>query len=71
MSLYECSRCGAVENTALTSFWVRQHEKQPQLCSECETGKWHGRWPKESVAEYEAREGVGTVKYRVRKDGSP
>lgn len=42
MSLYQCERCGAKENTALGSFW-NQEEK---LCSECATGTWHGKFPK-------------------------
>lgn len=43
MPLFKCSKCGAVENTALGSFWTNQNEP---LCSECETGKWHGRFSK-------------------------
>lgn len=42
MSLYQCESCGACENTALGSYW----DKERKLCSECATGKWHGRFPK-------------------------
>lgn len=42
MSIYQCEKCGARENTALGSYWG-----QPiKLCSECATGKWHGQFRK-------------------------
>lgn len=47
MSLFVCSQCGVVENTALGDFWAAQLEKRPRRCSECAFGKWHGRFPKE------------------------
>ena len=43
MPLFKCFKCGAVENTALGGFWTNRNEP---LCSECDTGKWHGRFPK-------------------------
>jgi hypothetical protein len=45
MSLYVCSKCGVIENTALSSYWYNQEH----LCSECEPmiKKWHGIFPKE------------------------
>lgn len=58
MPLFECSKCGTVDNTALTNFWwdVKQ-EKKPALCSECDPaiGKWHGKFRKSTVAEYNAK----------------
>lgn len=42
MSLYQCEKCGAKENTALGSYWG----KDEKLCSECATGTWHGQFPK-------------------------
>ncbi len=43
MSLYQCHYCGARENTALAEwFWLGTDKK----CSECQTGKWHGEFPK-------------------------
>lgn len=50
MPLFECTKCGAVENTALCNFWLTR----PAICSECdpEIGQWHGRFPKKSVAVY-------------------
>lgn len=54
MSLFPCSQCGYVDNTALTNFWTRNapwnkpegEPNRPALCSLCdpEIGKWHGRF---------------------------
>lgn len=49
MSLYRCSGCGCVENTAVSNYVQRvMLKKLPPLCSECdpEIKKWHGRWEK-------------------------
>lgn len=43
MSLFVCDRCGCVENTALGDYWGCAEK----VCSECSTGTWHGRFPKE------------------------
>ena len=48
MGLFVCSKCEAVENTALGTYWS-QHTNP--LCSECGKGKWHGQFPKETLAE--------------------
>jgi hypothetical protein len=50
MSLFKCSKCGCVENTALGEFWPKWRTKD-WLCSECATGKWHGKFPKENAVE--------------------
>lgn len=41
MPIFRCSKCGRIENTALSNYWTRSGEP---LCSECdpEIGKWHG-----------------------------
>lgn len=68
MPLYECSKCHAVENTALTNFWWKTNgEGAPALCSECDPGigVWHGRFPKITVAEYRAQNANGEIKYPV------
>ncbi len=49
MPLFKCSKCGAMENTALGHFWMPHHHGEPVLCSECHEGKWHGRFPKEDA----------------------
>jgi len=46
MSLYQCERCGGRENTALTDYHWNKMKGEPLLCSECETGTWHGRFEK-------------------------
>lgn len=56
MPIFACSKCGAVENTALSRYWMRvlKDPKPPPLCSECdpEIGKWHGAFPKESAKDH-------------------
>lgn len=49
MPLFKCSRCGCVDNTALGSYWTDVAEGKPPLCVECETGKWHGCFPKQDA----------------------
>ena len=45
MPLFVCNnpKCRAVENTALGHYWGEKEK----LCSECATGKWHGRFLRE------------------------
>lgn len=52
MSLFRCSECGCVENTASSLYWVRAVDKEPPLCSECDPkiGKWHGLFLKMPAA---------------------
>ena len=46
MPLFKCG-CGTIENTACTpESWGNVGEGKPPRCSECATGKWHGRFPK-------------------------
>jgi len=51
MPLFECSRCRAVENTALGAYWVNNRDGKPVLCSECDTGTWHGEFEKQTKEE--------------------
>jgi hypothetical protein len=53
VSLFECTRCHAVENTALAGagYWLNSAEGKPVLCSECVSGKWHGQFEKKLVGE--------------------
>lgn len=48
MPLFCCSKCGRVENTASSLYWVRDRA-EPPLCSACDPkiGKWHGLFEKE------------------------
>ena len=43
MPLFVCQKCKCIENSALGSYWGQKKK----LCSECKTGKWHGRFKKE------------------------
>lgn len=67
MPLYECSKCHAVENTALTNFWWDHiHDGKPALCSECdpEIGKWHGKFDKITAEEYAAKYPDSPIQFR-------
>ena len=48
MSLFVCSECRAIDNTAVADFWRQSRVNEPDVrrCSECQTGEWHGRFPK-------------------------
>ena len=37
MSTFLCTRCGAIENTATSSYWVDRLEGRPPICTKCET----------------------------------
>lgn len=54
MSLFVCSKCGCIENTALCLYWTQLREKE-KLCSECDPkiGIWHGIFKKEKYNEQE------------------
>jgi len=54
MSIFRCTKCGCIENTATSNYWEQRHpyeggEPKPILCSECDPaiGKWHGRFKKQ------------------------
>jgi hypothetical protein len=47
MPLFNCSKCGTIENTALGAYWYNRAKDLPVLCSECATGTWHGQFAKE------------------------
>jgi hypothetical protein len=49
MSLFECTECHCVENTAVGFYWEAQLKGQDPKCSECHTGEWHGIFPKWSA----------------------
>lgn len=50
MSLYQCDKCGCIENTATANFWFRNDKgsacKGAKLCSACDPdiNKWHGQF---------------------------
>lgn len=60
MPLFNCTSCGAIENTALCNYWPtlsRRDKSVPfnPLCSKCDPniGVWHGRFARayEPVSE--------------------
>jgi hypothetical protein len=58
MPLFACTSCDAIDNTAISDYWGQQFDAtrdgkpfEPK-CSECYTGKWHGKFPKR-LAEVE------------------
>lgn len=52
MSLFVCSKCGCIENTATSNYWDFEPIASA-LCSECDLriGRWHGRFPKQTVEQ--------------------
>lgn len=56
MSLYRCTKCDVVENTACGEYWIQRIDaaeaERPfsPLCSQCLTGTWHGQFPREGVS---------------------
>lgn len=64
MSVFRCSKCGCVENTAVSNYWEQKFpfgggESKPLLCSQCdpEIGKWHGRFPRNTPEDLGLVEG--------------
>jgi hypothetical protein len=54
MTSFKCEKCGCMDNSALTRYWIRE-KGTPALCSECDPKirKWHGCFPK--MKEYTER----------------
>ena len=50
MSLFVCTTCQHIENTALGRYWPRLATGNPE-CSQCVTGTWHGLFPRERYDE--------------------
>lgn len=55
MPLFQCSRCGAADNSALTNAWEALRSGAPPLCSACDPaiGKWHGEFTRRPALEAE------------------
>jgi hypothetical protein len=58
MSLFQCSKCGCAEDTALCHYWASRLRETIPVCSACDPaiGKWHGDFPREHFAEHARRE---------------
>lgn len=68
MPCYICEKCGAIDNTAVGGYWRNILNKEIPKCSECNYGKWHGKFEKKHWFE------CGTVEELIemedRNDGS-
>lgn len=54
MPLFECTKCGTVDNTAMGGYWCSTLSEtnemySPALCVECKDGTWHGEFPKQKL----------------------
>ena len=47
MSLFACSRCKTIDNSATSGYWMGDRENP--LCSACDQkiGRWHNKWPRQ------------------------
>jgi hypothetical protein len=58
MPIFPCEKCGCVENTACSGYWLRKRENseyvEPALCTLCDPKfkKWHGIFERRSAAGY-------------------
>nr|DAS42831.1 MAG TPA: Rubredoxin evolution, hydrogenase, nickel, energy.86A [Caudoviricetes sp.] len=52
MSVYICEKCGTIDNTAIGGYWKNCLNDEPKMCSECNTGKWHGEFEKKHWTDY-------------------
>lgn len=57
MSTFLCARCGAIENTATSDYWIDTMEGKEPICSQCKTGTWHNRFKRVHWSEY----GIGEI----------
>ena len=81
MPIFECSKCGCVENTTVSNYWEDRLKGKDPLCSECDPkiGKWHNKFPKESAKGYllgsdgylyhEKEADSNTIKWRIEHQG--
>ena len=57
MPIFICSKCGVMENTALSQYWTRGwlhgNLQPPPLCSQCDPDlkKWHGEFARKKMPE--------------------
>jgi len=52
MSIFVCSKCGAMDNTALAVASEEMVENSPLRCRECKTGQWHDQFTKQTPTEH-------------------
>jgi alpha-amylase/alpha-mannosidase (GH57 family) len=57
MPLFLCDKCGVIENTALSNYWVKdQTDGDKALCSECSGDGWHGTFPRQFMTDEQIAE---------------
>jgi len=65
MSLFQCDKCGCVENTACCHYWINKYylKKKEILCSACDPkiNKWHDKFPRVFLEK---------DKWKTNKDGN-
>lgn len=65
MPVFRCEKCGCVENTAIAWWW-----SEGRICTECKTGKWHKRFPKQSaIGMFEDKNGFLYSKEELEPGG--
>ena len=52
MPAFVCEKCGCIENTAISMYWVRD-KGSPALCSACDPKlkKWHNCFPRRKATK--------------------
>ncbi len=43
MPIFDCSKCGCAENTAMAPWFGLEEDA---TCTKCKTGDWHGEFPR-------------------------
>lgn len=56
MPSFICERCGAIENTATSNYWLQLLNNETKLCSKCDTGIWHDKFPRQHWSIYSVSE---------------
>lgn len=64
MSTFLCTRCGAIENTATSDYWIDMLDGRPVICSKCKTGVWHNKFPRTHWSKI----GVGKILSQQKLD---
>jgi hypothetical protein len=75
MPLFNCTMCGAVENTALSNYWTDQGRLDRSapfepLCSECDPriGEWHGNFARKFEPVSDQSRAPGAPSYAGLKE---
>jgi hypothetical protein len=52
MTTFTCTACRTVDNSATSpSYWLRIAIGLPVICTACETGTWHGLFPRRVMVD--------------------